>query len=76
MSSQRNDYHIRENVGIAVDGGGVRGTIVAHGLIELENILGTRPLINDPRVKVVAGTSTGSLIAAALAIGMTGEEIL
>lgn len=69
-------YSIREHVGIAIDGGGVRGTIVAHGLIELEEILGTRPLINDPRVKVIAGTSTGSLIAAALAIGMTGDEIL
>lgn len=74
MSSQ--DYGIREHVGIAVDGGGVRGMIVAHGLIELEEILGTRPLINDPRVKVIAGTSTGSLIAAALSIGMTGEQIL
>jgi predicted acylesterase/phospholipase RssA len=76
VSSQLNDYGIREHVGIAVDGGGVRGAIVAHGLIELEEILGTRPLINDPRVKVVAGTSTGSLIAAALAVGMTGEQIL
>jgi predicted acylesterase/phospholipase RssA len=76
LSSHLNDYGIREHIGIAVDGGGVRGTIVAHGLIELEEILGTRPLINDPRVKVIAGTSTGSLIAAALAIGMTGEQIL
>ncbi|WP_119067878.1 patatin-like phospholipase family protein [Aggregatilinea lenta] len=67
---------MREHIGIAVDGGGVRGTIVAHGLIALEEMLGTRPLIDDPRVKVVAGTSTGSLIAAALALGMTGEEIL
>ncbi len=67
---------VREHIGIAVDGGGVRGTIVAHGLIALEDVLGTRPLIDDPRVKVIAGTSTGSLIAAALALGMTGEEIL
>jgi len=72
----KDDYGIRDTIGIAIDGGGVRGTIVAHGLIELENILGTRPLINDPRVKVLAGTSTGALIAGALAIGMTGEEIL
>lgn len=70
------DYHLREHIGIAIDGGGVRGAIVAHGLIELENILGTRPLIDDPRVNVLAGTSTGSLITAALAVGMTGEEIL
>ncbi len=67
---------VRDNIGIAVDGGGVKGAIVAHGLIELEDQLGTRPLINDPRVKVIAGTSTGAVIAASLAIGMTGQEIL
>lgn len=66
----------REHIGIAIDGGGVRGTIVAHGLIALEEVLGSRPLIDDPRVKVVAGTSTGALIAAGLALGMTGAEIL
>ena len=70
------DYGQRDHIGIAIDGGGVRGAIVAHGIIELENILGTRPLIDDPRVKVLAGTSTGSLIAAALALGLTGEQIL
>ena len=70
------DYGLRKHIGIAIDGGGVRGAIVAHGIIELENILGTRPLIDDPRVKVLAGTSTGSLIAASLALGLTGEQIL
>jgi len=70
------DYGLREHIGIAIDGGGVRGAIVAHGIIELENILGARPLIDDPRVKVLAGTSTGALIAAALALGLTGEQIL
>lgn len=70
------DYGLRDHIGIAIDGGGVRGAIVAHGIIELENILGTRPLIDDPRVKVLAGTSTGSLIAASLALGLTGEQIL
>src|SRR5688500_9246533 len=67
---------IRQNIGIAIDGGGVRGAIVARGIIELERILGTTPLIDDPRVKVIAGTSTGALICGALAIGMTGQEIL
>lgn len=76
MAGPAGDYGLREHIGIAVDGGGVRGAIVAHGIIELENILGARPLIDDPRVKVLAGTSTGSLIAAGLALGLTGEEIL
>lgn len=70
------DYRLRDHIGIAIDGGGVRGAIVAHGIIELEKILGTSPLIDDPRVKVLAGTSTGSLIAASLALGLTGEQIL
>ena len=43
----RPDYGLRKHIGIAIDGGGVRGAIVAHGIIELENILGTRPLIDD-----------------------------
>lgn len=67
---------VRENIGIAVDGGGVKGAIVAHGLIELENLLGVSPLINHPNLRVIAGTSTGAVIAASLAIGMTGQEIL
>lgn len=70
---------IRQNVGIAVDGGGVRGAIVAHGLFELENKLGLapgQPIISDPRIKVLAGTSTGALIAGSLAIGLTASEIL
>ncbi|MBN2306248.1 MAG: patatin-like phospholipase family protein [Anaerolineae bacterium] len=71
-----NDSTIREHIGIAVDGGGVKGAIVAQGLIELEELLGVSPLIDSPRLKVVAGTSTGSLIASALMVGMTGAEIL
>jgi predicted acylesterase/phospholipase RssA len=70
------DQSVRENIGIAVDGGGIKGLIVAHGLIALEEMLGSSPLIDDPRVKVIAGTSTGALIAAGLAVGLTGEEIL
>lgn len=67
---------VRENVGIAVDGGGVKGAIVAQGLIELERVLGVERLIDAPQLKVIAGTSTGSLIASAIAAGMSGAEIL
>lgn len=70
------DYGIRDHVGIAIDGGGVRGAIVAQGLIELERILGVERLIDSPRVKVVAGTSTGSLIATGIAAGLSGAELL
>jgi len=71
-----NAHGIREHIGIAIDGGGVRGAIVAQGIIELERLLGVDRLIDSPRVKVFAGTSTGSLIAVALAAGVSGEELL
>lgn len=67
---------IREHVGIAVDGGGIKGAIVAQGLIELERLLGVERLIESPQVKVIAGTSTGSVIAAGLAAGLSGAELL
>jgi predicted acylesterase/phospholipase RssA len=76
MTPTVKDNTIRENIGIAVDGGGIRGVIVARGLIELEDILGVKRLIDSPQLKVVAGTSTGSLIAASIAAGLSGEEIL
>ena len=53
----------RDNIAIAIDGGGVKGAMVAYGIIELEKYLGLeegQPLISDPRVKVLAGTSTGA----------------
>jgi hypothetical protein len=46
---------IRENIGIAVDGGGIRGAIVARGLIELEEIPDVKHLVDSPCLKVVAG---------------------
>lgn len=70
---------IRNNIGIAIDGGGIKGLLVAHGIIALEKKLGLaegQPLISHPSVKVLAGTSTGSIITSALAIGMTGQQIL
>ncbi len=65
----------RENIALAIDGGGIKGLIVAQALMALEQELGDAPLIKHPAVKILAGTSTGAIITAGLAIGMTAKEI-
>lgn len=67
--------HLRDNVAIAIDGGGIRGLVVSTALAAMEQELGGTPLIQDPKIKILAGTSTGSVIAAAIAIGMSASEI-
>jgi hypothetical protein len=62
----------RKNVAIAVDGGGIRGVIVTKALSMLEKEL-ARPLHDIFRL--TAGTSTGSIIAAGLASGLTAEHL-
>jgi predicted acylesterase/phospholipase RssA len=66
---------LRDNTAIAIDGGGIRGLIVARALIALEDELGGGPLINHPQIKVLAGTSTGAIITAAIALGMNAADI-
>jgi hypothetical protein len=63
----------RQNVAIAIDGGGIRGVIVARALSMLEKEL-NRPLHDVFRL--TAGTSTGSIIATGLASGITGSDLL
>ena len=58
---------------LAIDGGGVRGVIPAVALAELERSVGGR--VRD-HFDFVAGTSTGALIAAAVAAGVPGERIV
>ncbi|MCW8129254.1 MAG: patatin-like phospholipase family protein [Planctomycetota bacterium] len=58
---------------LAIDGGGIRGVIPAIVLQKLEKMLGGR--LSD-HFDLFAGTSTGSILAAALAIGMPVEEAL
>lgn len=70
------DVNFRDNIAIAIDGGGIKGLIVCYALIELEKILGVDRLIECDRIKVIAGTSTGAIIAGAIAAGMCGEKIL
>ncbi|MGE5073004.1 MAG: patatin-like phospholipase family protein [Anaerolineae bacterium] len=62
----------RKNVAIAIDGGGIRGVIVTRALSILERQL-NQPLHNVFRL--TAGTSTGSIIAAGLASGLTAEHL-
>src|SRR5512133_487296 len=65
---------------LALDGGGIRGALTLGYLERLEQILKDRhPRIKDFRLcdyfDLIGGTSTGSIIGAALAIGMSVGEI-
>lgn len=59
----------REQVAVAVDGGGIKGVMVARALAILEDHLGrsSREIFS-----VAAGTSTGAILAASVGIGLTG----
>ena len=58
---------------LTIDSGGIRGIIPAVALVKLENITGklTREIFT-----FVAGTSTGAIIAAAIAAGVPAARIL
>jgi patatin-like phospholipase/acyl hydrolase len=66
---------LRQHVALAIDGGGIKGLVVAQALIALENELGGGPLIKFPQFKILAGTSTGAIITGAIAMGMKAEDI-
>ena len=57
---------------ISICGGGIKGVWVSQFLMRLESDLGKSMA---KQVKAVAGTSTGSIIAAALAEGLSAAEI-
>lgn len=57
---------------LAIDGGGVRGIIPALALVELERVTG-QPARQT--FDFLAGTSTGAVIAGALAAGIPAERI-
>ncbi len=63
----------RKNVAFAFDGGGLRGIITARALTMVEEALG-QPLHDV--VGLTTGTSTGSILAAALATGLSAKQIL
>jgi len=56
---------------LSIDGGGIRGLVPAYILAELEQRYG-KALPYD----YVAGTSTGSILAGGLAIGLSAEKML
>lgn len=58
---------------LSLDGGGIRGVIEAVILAEVEELI-DRPL--NQYFHLIAGTSTGSILAAAIATGRKSEEIL
>lgn len=64
---------------LALDGGGIRGALTLGYLKKMETLL--REKENDPNLllcdyfDLIGGTSTGSIIAASLAIGKTVDEI-
>ena len=62
----------RKHVALAVDGGGIKGVIVARALAKLEAYL-QKPAFEV--FELLAGTSTGSIIAAGIANGLFGNEL-
>jgi patatin-like phospholipase/acyl hydrolase len=58
---------------IAIDGGGIRGIIAARILVEIERLAG-KPLAKT--FDLIAGTSSGGIIACGLGVGMTAQALL
>ena len=65
---------------LCLDGGGIRGAVSLGYLQKLEGILSERYKIPNFKLcqyfDLIAGTSTGSIIATALAMGMRVDEIM
>ena len=68
LNSEPRTFHI-----LALDGGGMRGVFTAAVLTEIESFLGS-PITDH--VDLLAGTSTGGIIALGLAAGHSAEEML
>jgi hypothetical protein len=62
----------RKHVALAVDGGGIKGVMVAKALAVLEEHLG---IPGGKIFRLTTGTSTGSIIAAGIAAGMSAADI-
>jgi hypothetical protein len=62
----------RKNVAIAIDGGGIKGVMVARALAILEDHLGQSA---HEVFRLAAGTSTGSIISAGIGAGLSGTQM-
>lgn len=62
---------------LSLDGGGIRGVASAYMLQEIEKILkeNNLPPIGE-YFDMIAGTSTGSILTAGIALGYTSEELI
>ena len=58
---------------LSIDGGGIKGIFAAQFLARIEEEYDIK--ICD-YFDIIAGTSTGAIVAAALAVGMPAEEIV
>jgi hypothetical protein len=58
---------------LAIDGGGIKGVLPAALLAEVEECLG-RPVVDY--FDLIAGTSTGGILALGLGLGLSAAEIL
>lgn len=63
---------LRRHVAIAIDGGGIKGAMVARALAILEDHLGT-PVHGIFRL--ATGTSTGAILSAGIACGLTASRM-
>jgi hypothetical protein len=63
----------RKNVALAIDGGGIRGIMVARALQILEDEIGQSA---HQTFRLVAGTSTGSILSAGIATGLTAGRMV
>jgi len=62
----------RKNVAVAIDGGGIRGVVVTRALAMLEDYLGQNV---HEIFRLAAGTSTGSIISAGIAAGISARQM-
>lgn len=62
----------RKHVAIAIDGGGIRGIIVTKALEAVESALGKKL---GQVFELAAGTSSGSIIATAIAMNLSAAEM-
>ncbi|HBB31621.1 MAG TPA: hypothetical protein DDZ80_15885 [Cyanobacteria bacterium UBA8803] len=77
MISEQKDLERSKRL-LSLDGGGIRGLIAVEALVALEKILcspnGKWNCLAD-YFDFIGGTSTGSILATGLALGMRAEEI-